>query len=76
METNVYRHFPLLNNTLLFVLQKPLRWVFIKTPKQGAQTIIHVVTSPSCIHYSGSYFRYFIVITHKIIHVSLSQVAH
>ncbi|XP_075222036.1 retinol dehydrogenase 12-like isoform X2 [Lycorma delicatula] len=56
VETNVYRHFPLLNNKFLFALQKPIRWFLVKTPVQGAQTIIHVVSSSSCSEYSGSYF--------------------
>lgn len=56
VETNVYRNFPLLKNKFLFALQKPLRWIFVKTPKQGAQTVVHVATSSSVAAFSGSYF--------------------
>lgn len=44
-ETPIYRHFPILNNPVSFCLQKPLRYFLIKTPKEGAQGILHAVLS-------------------------------
>lgn len=36
---------------------KPIIWPFIRTPKQGAQTIIHAALSPELKDVTGEYFR-------------------
>ncbi|XP_035899544.1 short-chain dehydrogenase TIC 32, chloroplastic-like isoform X1 [Anopheles stephensi] len=45
VETAIYRHFPPLANRVLFCLQKPLRILLIKTPREGAQGILYAVLS-------------------------------
>lgn len=58
VETAIYRHFPQLNNKILYWLQKPVRLLTVKTPQEGAQAIIYAVlskTTPSFYlsnHYS------------------------
>lgn len=49
VETNIFRTFPPLANPLLFALQKPIRLFCIKTPIEGAQSIVHALlaTAPS-----------------------------
>ncbi|XP_050432466.1 retinol dehydrogenase 12-like [Adelges cooleyi] len=41
---------------LLLKLQTPLRWLLIKTPRQGAQTILHLLLSPDLQDTTGKYF--------------------
>lgn len=41
VETNIFRHFPQLNNTWIFILQLPIRFFIIKSPYFGCQSIIH-----------------------------------
>lgn len=43
VETNIYRHFPLLSNKYLFALQWIIRIVVIKTPHEGCQSILHAI---------------------------------
>lgn len=40
VETNIFRHFPPLSTPLWFYLQKPIRFWCIKTPREGAQSIL------------------------------------
>ncbi|XP_046401445.1 retinol dehydrogenase 12-like isoform X2 [Ischnura elegans] len=47
VETNIFRHFPYLNNPILFAIQKPIRLLVIKTPEEGAQSVIHAVLRPT-----------------------------
>lgn len=35
----------------------PWKWLFLKTPKQGSQTILYAAIDPSLIEISGQYFR-------------------
>ncbi|XP_022911822.1 retinol dehydrogenase 12-like [Onthophagus taurus] len=41
VETPIYRNFPPLSNPWLFALQWPIRKIVVKSPIQGAQTILH-----------------------------------
>ncbi|XP_071453971.1 retinol dehydrogenase 13-like [Hetaerina americana] len=47
VETNIFRHFPYLSNPLLFAVQKPIRLLVIKTPEEGAQSVIHALLRPT-----------------------------
>lgn len=42
-ETNIFRYFPQLSNKILYILQKPIRFFVIKTPREGAQTVLHTI---------------------------------
>lgn len=44
-ETNIYRNFPQLSNPFYYYLQKPIRLFVIKTPNEGAQSVIHALCS-------------------------------
>lgn len=56
VETPIYRHFPLLQNPILRAIQKPLRFIVIRTPIQGAQSILHCALSPTLEDESGLYY--------------------
>ncbi|KAG8228465.1 hypothetical protein J437_LFUL009330, partial [Ladona fulva] len=56
VETRIYRNFPFLSNPVLFALQKPIRLFVVKTPWEGAQSIIHSVLRPAENSISGKYF--------------------
>lgn len=43
VETNIFRHYPSLSNRWLYALQWPIRLVIIKSPRQGAQTLLHAL---------------------------------
>lgn len=45
VETAIYRHFPQLNNKVLYYLQKPIRLLAVKTPREGAQSILYAILS-------------------------------
>uniref|UniRef100_A0A1Q3F6R1 Putative dehydrogenase with different specificities related to short-chain alcohol dehydrogenase n=1 Tax=Culex tarsalis TaxID=7177 RepID=A0A1Q3F6R1_CULTA len=45
VETAIYRHFPQLNNSFLYCLQKPVRLLAVKTPREGAQALLYAVLS-------------------------------
>uniref|UniRef100_A0A182QHH8 Dehydrogenase with different specificities related to short-chain alcohol dehydrogenase n=1 Tax=Anopheles farauti TaxID=69004 RepID=A0A182QHH8_9DIPT len=45
VETAIYRHFPPLANRVFFYLQKPLRILLVKTPHEGAQSLLYAVLS-------------------------------
>lgn len=59
VETNIYRHFPQLANKVLFCLQKPIRVLVVKTPREGAQSVLYaILSSPTpqfyiCSHYQA-----------------------
>lgn len=36
----------------------PWVWLFLKTPKQGCQSIVHLAVDPTLNNVSGCYFRY------------------
>ncbi|XP_050300312.1 retinol dehydrogenase 12-like [Anthonomus grandis grandis] len=54
VETAIYRHFPPLSNPWLFAIQKPIRTLVVKNPKQGCQSILHALltSNPS----TGQYY--------------------
>lgn len=41
VETNIYRNYRPLSTWWLYALQWPIRLVIIKSPYQGAQTLLH-----------------------------------
>lgn len=43
VETNIFRHFPPLSTPVWYYLQKPIRIWCIKTPKEGAQSILYAL---------------------------------
>ncbi|CAG9863049.1 unnamed protein product [Phyllotreta striolata] len=54
VETPIFRNFFPLSNPFLFALQWPIRLVVIKSPKQGAQTPLHLLLTSS--RTTGQYF--------------------
>jgi len=46
VETKIFRNFPLLSNPVLKVLLWPLRYLTVKTPEQGAQSVLHGILCP------------------------------
>lgn len=56
VETSIYRHFPFLQNPILRALQRPIRFIVVRTPFQGAQTVLHCALSPNVIKETGLYY--------------------
>lgn len=56
VETNIFRHFPLLSNPILKVLFWPIRYLTVKTPKQGAQSVLYAILAPEVT--PACYIRY------------------
>lgn len=54
METPIFRNFLPLSHPLFFALQWPIRIVVIKSPKQGAQTPLHLLLTSN--RTTGQYF--------------------
>lgn len=47
VETEIFRNFPPLCNPILYWLQKPLRLILVKTPSEGAQSVLHALFCPN-----------------------------
>lgn len=56
VETSIYRHFPFLQNPILKALQRPIRYIVVRTPLQGAQTVLHCAVSPHLSKETGLYY--------------------
>ncbi|KAG5894631.1 hypothetical protein JTB14_026162 [Gonioctena quinquepunctata] len=54
VETAIFRNFPSLSNPWLFALQWPIRLIVIKSPHQGAQTILHTLLTTN--RTTGQYY--------------------
>ena len=57
VETPIYRHFPYLQNYFLKALQKPIRYIVIRSPIQGAQTVLHCALFPNTNNETGCYYK-------------------
>ncbi|XP_011305179.1 retinol dehydrogenase 13 isoform X3 [Fopius arisanus] len=56
VDTELMRHMSFSKSVLANFFIKPLFWVFLKTPKQGAQTVIFTALDPSLNDVTGAYF--------------------
>lgn len=56
VDTEITRHMTLFKNLYFKYFIKPFIWPFIKSPKQGAQAILHVALDPKLDNITGSYF--------------------
>lgn len=54
VETNIFRNYPPLSNPWLFALQWPIRCLVVKSPKQGAQTLLHCLLTSN--RSTGQYY--------------------
>lgn len=54
--TDIGRHMSINQSWLAKVLLHPLLWLFLKTPRQGAQTTLYAALSPRLEGVSGKYF--------------------
>lgn len=57
VDTEITRHMSFANSYLASVLIRPLIWMFVKSPRQGAQTVLYAALSPDLNNVSGKYFR-------------------
>lgn len=58
VETEITRHMSFFNSYISSIILKPLIWMFIKNPVQGAQTTIYAALEPVLEKVSGKYFSY------------------
>ncbi|XP_015186281.1 PREDICTED: retinol dehydrogenase 13-like [Polistes dominula] len=56
VDTEITRHMTVFKVLFLRYLIKPFIWPFIKSPKQGAQSVLYVALDPSLENVTGSYF--------------------
>ncbi|KAK9238073.1 hypothetical protein V1525DRAFT_359342 [Lipomyces kononenkoae] len=56
VRTSTTRNFLTLGSLwglLVYLIMWPIWWLVLKSPRQGAQTILHVAMSPECAHGNG-----------------------
>ncbi|KAI4494313.1 hypothetical protein M0802_008996 [Mischocyttarus mexicanus] len=58
VDTEITRHMTMSKNLFLRYFFKPFMWPFIKSPKQGAQTVLYVALDPKLKSINGAYFRH------------------
>lgn len=58
VDTEIVRHMGYYNSYTASILLKPIIWLFIKNPRQGAQTTLFAALDESLQNVSGKYFRY------------------
>uniref|UniRef100_A0A2P2IA56 Retinol dehydrogenase 13-like n=2 Tax=Hirondellea gigas TaxID=1518452 RepID=A0A2P2IA56_9CRUS len=56
VNTGIGRHMSLYKSWMAMLLLRPLLWLFLKTPRQGAQTTIYAALSPHAEEHSGAYY--------------------
>ncbi|KAH8307731.1 hypothetical protein KR044_011319 [Drosophila immigrans] len=56
VDTDLGRHIKILNNLFGRILLKTLIWLFVKTPKSGAQTTLYAALDPDLNGVTGLYF--------------------
>lgn len=56
VDTEIIRHMSFFNSWFSGIFLKPLVWMFIKSPKQGAQTSIYAAVDPNLEKTTGKYF--------------------
>ncbi|CAN7999756.1 unnamed protein product [Ixodes hexagonus] len=56
VNTEITRHMGIANSVVATVFAKPILWLFTKSPRQGAQTIVHCALAEGLEADSGAYF--------------------
>lgn len=56
VNTEIFRYMSFYQSTFSTLFIYPFSWLFMKTPRLGAQTVIHVAVDPSLKGVSGKYF--------------------
>lgn len=56
VDTEIIRHMSFFSSWFSTIFLKPLVWMFIKSPRQGAQTSIYAAVDPTLEKVTGKYF--------------------
>ncbi|CAG5133263.1 unnamed protein product [Candidula unifasciata] len=56
VDTNLHQHLPIAKSTLSSIILFPIKFILMKTPLQGAQTIIRLAVDPELERITGKYF--------------------
>ncbi|XP_015113507.1 retinol dehydrogenase 12 isoform X1 [Diachasma alloeum] len=56
VDTELMRHMSFTNSFIASITIKPFFWLFLKTPKQGASTVLYTALDPSLDDITGAYF--------------------
>uniref|UniRef100_A0A4D5RPY2 Putative dehydrogenase with different specificities related to short-chain alcohol dehydrogenase n=1 Tax=Ixodes scapularis TaxID=6945 RepID=A0A4D5RPY2_IXOSC len=56
VNTEINRHMGIASSFVATILVKPILWLFTKSPRQGAQTVIHCALAEGLEADSGAYF--------------------
>ncbi|KAB0804588.1 hypothetical protein PPYR_01558 [Photinus pyralis] len=57
VDTELFRHMGFYKSWLATIFIKPFVWPFIKSSRQGAQTVIYTAVDPELNNVSGKYFK-------------------
>jgi NAD(P)-dependent dehydrogenase (short-subunit alcohol dehydrogenase family) len=57
VDTEIVRHMGFFNSTFSAIFLKPLMWMFVKSPQQGARTTVYVALEEPLQGVSGKYFK-------------------
>ncbi|KAJ9574859.1 hypothetical protein L9F63_007984, partial [Diploptera punctata] len=56
VDTEIIRHMSFFDSTFSAIFLKPLVWMFVKSPRQGAQTTVYAALEESIKNVTGKYF--------------------
>ncbi|KAF5273108.1 hypothetical protein FQA39_LY07598 [Lamprigera yunnana] len=56
VDTEIIRHMGFFSSWFATILIKPFVWPFLKSPRQGAQTVIYAAIDPYLAGFTGKYF--------------------
>ncbi|ERL88290.1 retinol dehydrogenase 13 isoform X1 [Dendroctonus ponderosae] len=59
VDTDLARHMGFSKSTFARIIFRPLTWAFIKSPRQGCQSIIYLALDPEVEKVTGKYFNSF-----------------
>ncbi|XP_057333223.1 retinol dehydrogenase 13-like [Microplitis mediator] len=62
VDTEITRHMSYSKSTTATVMVKPFFWLFIKTPKQGAQAVLNAALNPELQNVTGKYLSEFKIV--------------
>lgn len=57
VDTEITRHMSFFNSKISAIILKPFIWMFIRSPRQGAQTILYAALDPNLENVTGTYLR-------------------
>lgn len=57
VDTDLARHMGFYGSIFAKIIFRPIAWPFIKSPRQGCQSVIYLALDPEVEKVTGKYFR-------------------